>query len=467
VAICVEGDATLTFGEWERRSNAAAHDLLDHGVRAGQRIALLFGGQDWIDYAIAYFGVLKAGATAIHLGERTEPGEMHRRLAECEVTGMVHASTVPPPDGFSGWTRAVHTLDTERGDQVDVALGPEDVADVLYTSGTTGPAKAFVNRHGTLTFGRGPAGLAKLDVSAPMLAPMPMGTPSSAMCVGMMPLNSPSTVVLCSPDDVAWMAKLIERHRVATILITPWIAMRMVAERVHEHHDLSSVTTVAVASAPLPAVTARALAQMMPAIAVNTAYAQGEAVPAVILNVFDPDRPTDLGRPAPGTDLCVAGEDGEPVVDGEVGEIWLRSAAPKRLYLDQSRNVAVHRDGWTRTGDLGYIGADGDLHLFDRAGDVIRTRGRSVSSIEVEGVLYEHPAVSEAAVIGIPHRRNGQTVAAFVVLASAQSKRELRAFAAERLATHQVPTTWHLLPALPRGITGKVLKHQLRAGLAG
>jgi acyl-CoA synthetase (AMP-forming)/AMP-acid ligase II len=474
VALRVGSGPALTFGGWDTRSDAAACGLLSQGVRHGDRIGLLFGAGDWIDYAIAYFGVLKAGATAVHLSHPMARGEFRRRLALCRVSGIVHASSAPLPGDFAGWTRCAPELAAipavpgglrSPGDPVDVGLGPGDIADILFTSGTTGAAKAFVNPHGTLTFGRGPAGLARLDVSAPMLAPVPMGTPSSAMCASLMPLTSASSVILCGPGDVGRMGELITAHRVATILVTPWIAIRMVAARLPERYDLGSVTTVAVASAPLPAATARALARMMPGMVINTAYAQSEAVPAVVLNVFDPDRPASVGRPAPGTDLRVAGKYGQAVPGGQFGEIWLRSAAPKRLYLDEALNARVHQDGWTRTRDIGSIGADGDLYLFDREADAICADGELISTIEIEGALYEHPAVREAAVVGVPGTGAGP-VAAVVVLDRPDAERDVRAFAARRLAAGQAPGVWHSRARLPRGITGKVLKRKLRAELA-
>jgi acyl-coenzyme A synthetase/AMP-(fatty) acid ligase len=310
-------------------------------------------------------------------------------------------------------------------------------------------------------FGRRPAGLASLDDSAPVLAPMPMGTASSAMTAGLLPLNSLAPVVVCRPGDIERMGELIARCHIATLLLTPWIAMRMVAAGLQERHDLSSVTTVAIASAPLPATTAIALTTMMPGLSINTAYAQGEAVPAVVLGTFDPRRPTALGRPAPGTDLLVVGEDDQPVANGAIGEIWLRSAAPKRLYLDETLNAQRRADGWTRTRDLGYVGADGDLYLFDRAVDAIHTNGRLVSSIEVEGALYAHPAVREAAVFGVPDPDRGEAVAAALVLTSPDAEPHVLASLADRLDPHQIPVATHLLNELPRGASGKVLKYQL------
>ncbi|HEX6969393.1 MAG TPA: class I adenylate-forming enzyme family protein [Micromonosporaceae bacterium] len=467
IPLYIDGVGDLTFRQWDRRSDTAARLLARAGLGRGDRVGLLFGERDWIDYAVSYLGVLKIGATAVHLGADLPEAELRRRLDQCPVVGVVHGNAVAPPPIDVPHLIPYAALRGRAGRPVRVPLFAEDIADVLWTSGTTGPAKAFTNPHGTLTYRRGPAGLSKLDFSAPVIAPMPMGTPSSAMTVGMMPLNSPAPVVVCRPGDADRVAALIAHHRATTLMATPWVAMRMVAERVHERHDLSSLTTVAVASAPLPAATARALLRMVPGLTITTAYAQGEAVPAVILNRFDPDRPMSVGRPAPGTGLRVADENGEPVPDGTIGEIWLHSAAPKRCYLDPELTAAIRVDGWTRTRDLGRIGPDGDLYLFDRAVDAIRSGEHLISSIEVEGVLYDHPAVREVAVVGAPDPVLGAVPVAFVALShGAVDPTAVREFAAARLAPHQRPVRVYAVDALPRGVTGKVLKHRLRSAVA-
>ncbi|WP_093802484.1 class I adenylate-forming enzyme family protein [Streptomyces sp. Wb2n-11] len=473
-AIDVAGAATLSFGQWEERSNGAARALIAAGVRRGTRVALLFSDQDWIDYAVAYLGVLKAGGTAVHLSDEIPPAEVRRRCAQTGPAGVVHSSGLVPPDRLGGWTRPVTELAGDTA-PVEVATAPDDLADILYTSGTTGPAKAYTNPHSTLLHGRRPAGLRRFDNSAPLLAPMPMGTPSSAMSASLMPLNSPATVILCRPGDIETMGRLIAERGVATVMLTPWTAMRMVAAKLGERYDLTSVTTMAIASAPLPAPTALALRKMMPGIAVNTAYAQGEAVPAVVLGSYDPDRPLALGRPAPGTELMLAGPDGEPVPDGTTGEIRLRSPAARRRYLDEELDAGLRSGGWIRTRDLGRIGADGDLYLFDRMADAVPVGDRLVSTLEVENALYSHPEVREAAVLGVPGPEGGLSVTAVVVAGSPGTGPDetggslpdrLRGHLASCLNPYQIPSAVHVVDSLPRGMTGKVLKHRLRERLS-
>jgi fatty-acyl-CoA synthase len=335
---------------------------------------------------------------------------------------------------------------------------------VLYTSGTTGLAKAISTPHGNLTFGRGPEGFRSLGDPEPLLAPIPLGTTSSATTMAIA-LTTPSTLVLCPVGNVERMAELVARYRIKSFMITPWIGIQAVAARVHERHDLSCVDTVATASAPMPPRIARALLEMMPRAQLNSVYAAREAVPAVVMATFDPARPFAVGRPARGTDLLVVDEHGQPVPAGRIGEIWLRCQAPKRLCRDGADRAAQGEDDWTRTRDLGYLDEDGELHLFDREADAVRVNGTLVSTIEVEAVLFEHPAVQQVAVLGVPGAGGEPELTAFLVLPGGEDVEEIRQFATGRLAPAQVPVAYHVVDALPRGIMGKVLKHELRTSV--
>ncbi|MEU8891940.1 class I adenylate-forming enzyme family protein [Streptomyces sp. NPDC048442] len=465
-ALIIDGVQSLNYGDWERRSNAVAHHLADRGAGRGTRIALLFTGMDWIPYAISYLGVLKTGATAVHLTDRLGAAEQTRRLEQTEAAGILHSADAELPTGFTGWTSTGAALETGDESPLDVSIAIEDLADILYTSGTTGPAKAFGNPHGVLTFGRGPEGLRNFDERSPLMAPMPLGTTSSATTCAVVALTAPGPTVVVDPEDVERMAALVAQLGAGSLMLQPWTAIQLVTSRAHERHDLSSVTRVGSASAPLPPRIAGELLAMMPGAQLNSAYAQGEAVPAVILGTVDPKRPMVMGRPAPGTEVRIAGADDEPLAAGELGEIWLRCPAPKRRYLDESLSRNKWQDGWVRTGDLGRLTEDGEVRLFDRREDVIHTDAGQVSSIEIEEAVYDHPAVLEAAVIGLPEAEGGYHAVTAVVVLNGPQEPELKSFLADRLAPHQRPTVCHFVDSLPRGVTGKVLKPLLRRRFA-
>jgi len=466
VALNVEDQRVLRFGEWQERSLAVAHALLAAGVGRGSRVGLLFSGADWIDYAVAYLGVLRAGAAGVHVNDKLSAAEIDRRLAEAGASYLVYGIGGLPATlvRFTSPAVPLAPLAASGGTgPLPVSVGPNDVADVHYTSGTTGPAKAYLVPHANVTFGRDPATMRNFTAGGSMLVPMEPGSSSAASSV-LSAIVSPMTSVLCSPDDVEHAAGLMAGLRVSALAITPWFASQLIAARAGERYDLSAVRMVACASAPLPAALARALLAMMPGARLTGAFSQSEASPALLVSVFDPTKPLAVGRPSASTELLLVDDSGEPVPAGQLGQIWLRHQAPRRLYLDPERNATLLADGWYRTGDYGWLGGEGDLFLFDRGADLIRTADGPVSSLAVEAELYEHPAVREAAVVAGPGDGAARIVA-FVALTDPAERDAVAALAAERLAPHQRPQEYVVVKALPRSDKGKVLKRELRCML--
>ncbi|TMM34917.1 MAG: acyl--CoA ligase [Actinobacteria bacterium] len=463
MAFNVDGGAVLHFADWERRSRAVAHALLDAGLRHGDRVALWFSGLDWIGYAIGYLGLVRAGGTAVHLNDGMPPSEVDRRLAECGVSRVVHADRLSPPAGFAGPAHPLSTLDRGAGGPLDVALRPDDIVDIAYTSGTTGPARAYTVPHGNLTFGR------KLEAfqgfrdlpATHMLVPMLLGSSTSATCVNSA-LSAQPTSVVCDQHDVERMGELIEQFKVTSIAITPWIAIQMLAAGIAERHDLSSLKTFFNGSAPMPPAVALRLMAMVPGAQVGGGCSQSEAGPALVFTMFNPAKPFSVGRPIPGTELRVADKHGEPAAQGQLGEIWLRHQAPRKLHVDPELSAAVRADGWYRTGDYGRLDADGELLFFDRGADLIRLDGAVVSSLEVEAVLYEHDAVREAAVFAAPRPGSAPEIVAAVALSDPGALADVEAFAAGRLTAAQAPVRYLTVDTLPRTLNGKVLKRELR-----
>jgi fatty-acyl-CoA synthase len=464
VAFNVDGVDGPTFAEWDRRATSVAHGLLARGASTGTRLALLFEGMDWEAYAVAYLGLLKAGATAVHLNTGLEPVEVTRRLKQCQVAGIVHASTLAAPADFDGWTATPADLDSGTTDPVPVEISPLDISDIHYTSGTTGLPKAYQVPHGNLTYGRSPGWFKQFGDAEYMLVPMVLGTGTSATVINIA-LSSPAVVVLVDPHSTERMGEVAARLRVGSVMLTPVIAMDIIERRLTERFDLSSVHTLACGSAPLAPATANILLAMFPGAKISTACSQSEAGPALVVNVYDPECQTSVGRPSPITELRITGEDGEPLPTGTVGEIWLRTPAPKRTYLDlpdiTDRLVA---DGWHRTGDLGRLDDEGRLHLFDRAVDVIRVGGVMVSSLEVEAAAYGCPGVVECAAVEVSDPADGQRVLLVARLAPLTTPAELEAHLDAQLDERRRPVRVVVQSdPLPRTLNGKVLKRELRA----
>jgi acyl-CoA synthetase (AMP-forming)/AMP-acid ligase II/acyl carrier protein len=261
----------------------------------------------------------------------------------------------------------------------------------------------------------------------------------------------------------------VAEHRVRRLQLVPAMAEMLLSSGAVRRHDLSAVERVVLSSAPAPPALIEKVAAALPRAQVWNTYALTEAGTARTLMVHDGTRPGSVGRGVGGTEVRVVDDDGRDVATGETGEVWLRrpGAPVRHYYRDPEASAEGFAGDWVRTGDLGHLDEEGYLYLDDRKKDLIITGGLNVASIEVEGVLSEHPSVAEAAVFGVPHEILGQDVAAAVVLRAPADERELQAFVRERLAEHKTPHQVFVVDRLPRNASGKVLKRELRASLGG
>ncbi|MFI6977692.1 AMP-binding protein [Embleya sp. NPDC050154] len=483
VAILVPGrsESRLTFAAWDHRSTLLAMELRARSVRAGDRIGLIFTGSEWADYAVAYCAVQRAGAVAVPLPERLPPAALRTMLTHCAAGAVLHGAGIRPP-ATDAWTAPAADLEAaaQRAAHRDSvpprapaeppdppAPGPDDLAQILYTSGTTGTPKGVAATHANLAFGHELAPRRRqLAHSRHFLHAFPIGT-NAGQTMLLNALTAAPTA-LCAPTfDAEEFCALIAAHRVGTVFTVPAMAGELVNSRAWTRHDVGSVQLFGSTAAALPPATALALTEAFPDATIVNAYTSTEAAPAQTTMVFDPERPTSVGRGTGREDLRILGPDGEAVPVGETGEIWLRSpTASRSYYRDPGADTAVFTDGWVRMGDIGRLDADGYLYLVDRESDLIKSGALRVSTLAVEAALYEHPAVADASVFGVPHAAMGTMVAAALVLRAEASAEDLRVFLRERLARHEIPTRFLRVDTLPRNPAGKVRKAQLRARLA-
>ncbi|HXM57267.1 MAG TPA: AMP-binding protein [Candidatus Dormibacteraeota bacterium] len=465
-ALLLDDGRSLTFGEWLERSDAIARGLLARGVERGDRIALRFADADWIDFAVAYLGVQKAAAAAVPLSTRLAPAETRDLLEQCAVAGVVHGADADPPDGHGAWTATPAEIAFAGTGPAAVEVRAADLAQILATSGTTGRPKGVCASHANLTYGFTAAPRRRpLAHSDRFLHAFPIGT-NAAQTMLINALTARPAAVVAAGFEPDRFCALIEAHRIGTVFVVPATAIALLNARAHERHDVSSVLLLGSTAAPLPPVVGTALTAAFPNATIVNYYTSTEAAPAQTTMVFDPDRPSSVGRATYEDELMVADE-GRRLGPNEVGEVWLRSrAAPRSYYADPEASARVFAPGWVRMGDVGYLDEDGYLYLVDREADAIKTGAFKVSTLQIENALYEHPAVAEAAVVGVPHAVMGTMVAAAVVLRQPVPLEGLRAFLGERLARHELPTRLEVVDALPHNDAGKVLKREVRALLA-
>ncbi|GAA1655090.1 hypothetical protein GCM10009679_70450 [Saccharothrix algeriensis] len=439
--------AGLTARDWHTRSVSAGHGLLGKGVAPGDRVGLVFGGHGWLDYAVAYAAVTGVGAVAVPISAKLPPARIAELLSHSGAAAVV---------GADGW--ALSDLDG-LGEKPLPAVEPGQCAQIVYTSGTTGTPKGVTASHANLTHGLDPA-RPPLAHSRHALHAFPLGT-NAAQTMLVTALVARPTVVVLPEFDPAAYAETARTLAAGTLFLVPAMASALLEAGVLD--GLDDVQLVSCTAAALPPALGRALSETLPEAVIVNNYTSTEAAPAYTSMVFDPDRPDSVGRAEGGAELRILTTDGEPAGPGEVGEVWLHAGDAARAYhADPHGSAAVFRDGWVRMGDLGYRDAAGYLYLVDRESDLVNAGAHRVSTLRVEAALYEHPQVTAAAVLGLPHPVMGATVAAAVVLRDPAALDGLRPFLATRLAGYELPTRLIAVPELPRNDGGKVVKGALR-----
>ncbi|WP_331766598.1 class I adenylate-forming enzyme family protein [Embleya sp. NBC_00896] len=458
----LSGRNELTFGSWHDRADAVAAGLYARGLAPGERVALLYGNGDWIDYATAYIGVQRAGGVAVPMSDRLAPAEVRHLLRHSGASAVLHRADIPPPDAGTGaWAAPVEDVEAYPGEGMSQP-DPGGLGQILYTSGTTGTPKGVTATHTNLAHGCTlDARRRPLGHSTHFLHAFPVGTNAGqAMLVNA--LNAKATAIAAPRFTPAHFARLIERHAVGTVFVVPAMAIELLGADTVRRHDLSSVRLLGSTAAALPQSVALGLSRLFARAQIVNYYTSTEAAPAQTTMLFDPEHPGSPGRPASLRDLRVTDDAGRPLPVGETGEIWLRSPTTPRAYYGESADAHVFSGRWVRMGDLGHLDADGFLYLVDRERDVIKSGAYKVSTLQVEEALHEHPGVVDAAAFGVPHPVLGMTVAAAVVPRGDLTATELRVFLMERLAAHELPGHVLFRDSLPRNEGGKILKRELR-----
>jgi acyl-CoA synthetase (AMP-forming)/AMP-acid ligase II len=474
VAVDVVDEDAMTFGEWERRSDALARRLVDLGVKPDDRVMLLLPPSMATRFGVAYVAAHQAGAIVVPVNPRYAARELEHVARNCQpaliVTGgdqepRARALGVAPVIADDEWAAAIGG----DGSPFQVPRSSSDLAEILYTSGTTGLPKGVTSTHESVLANDA----APFDRPLTLLHSAPLPTTFGSLGALVMPLRLAMTSLALPRFDTSRCVALIQERRPAWLLLVPAQILLLLESGALERRDTSSVRMVIFGSAPAPPHALRALAEAFPRAALMNGYGLTEGggstctmPPGELLR-----RPGAVGKPVAGASVRIVDDGDDEVARGEVGEVTIRLAAGQRSYWnDPEATARTWRDGWVHTGDLGYFDDDGYLHLVDRKKDMINRGGYNVYSIEVESALYEHPDVVEAAVVGVPHDVLGQDVCAVVRLRHGVTTLELdsvREFLADRLADYKLPRRLVVREApLPRSGTHKIDKKALLAEVA-
>ena len=461
-------DSELTFAEWDARSNALARGMVAAGVAPGDRVGLHIDSSHLHRWIVAYCAIHKAGAVAVPTNTRLSARELGTIWNHAEpvlvLTSIEHVRTVVEarPTSLRRIVEDETELASPDRSDIQVPRSDDDLADIMYTSGTTGLPKGIAVRHAnTHIIPNGePAWTGERWIHAsPLFTFAGLAFAFNPQKMGM------TGMYLSRFDCDAWF-DAVEARRPTCAFLVPAMAQLLVGHARFADVDLTSLSLVSIGSAPLAPALHIALAERLPDAAVSNSYSMTEAGTAF---TFMPpgevrNRQGSVGIVMPPTQIRIADENGEPVPTGEVGEVLIGVGGRAReYYKDPEATAATWRDGWLRSGDLGRLDEDGYLYIVGRSKDVIIRGGNNVYPSDVEAVLYEHPAVAEAAVAGVAHPVLGEEIAAYVVAAPGTSPTadELRRHCAAGLADYKVPRHYVFVEALPRNAMGKVLKAEL------
>jgi long-chain acyl-CoA synthetase len=444
--------------------------LADAGVVAGDRVGVAAPNDE--AFVVAYLGALHVGALVVPLNHAAPPAELERDIASVEPRVVLADGTGIAMCSAAGANVQAIDLDAlPAGEAPRVDRADDDVAVLLFTSGTAGAPKAAMLTHGNLTanirqvLDHPGLRLSDDDVSLGALPFFHVFGLNVVLGVG---LAAGGTIALLDRFDPARAAQLIREHRITIVAGVPtmysaWLAL---GDDEVDGDAFSSVRLAVSGAAALPEEVADAFGERF-GVVVHQGYGLTEASPIVTSTAVGTGmpRPGSIGPPLPGVEVRIVDVDGADALLGDPGELLVRGPNVFSGYWhDDEATARALQGGWLHTGDVAVVEESGDLHLVDRAKDLVIVSGFNVYPVEVEDVLREHPGVADAAVVGEPNPRTGETVVAYVVPAPGSEIDEgaLAAHAAHALARYKCPSRYEVVAELPRTLAGKVLRRELR-----
>ena len=461
--------------------------LKDHGVRPGDRVAAVFANCP--EVLACFQAIWRLGAVIVpttpQLGVREVQYVLDHSDAKLVLTSPELAAKVGAAAAEASACESVLVIgDCEDAGAINIepalAAAPEmiglahrkedDMAFLLYTSGTTGHPKGVVLTHANIALNhRAVATTGRLKERSQTILTLPLSHSFGVLMMNMCYLTGCSAAVLPRFNAEA-VAETIGRYRVTRFSMVPTMLVHLNNLPNLDQYDFSSLELVQSGAAILP-IEVRMAFELNFGCTVIDGYGMSECAPAAATYQWDEAyRPGAVGRPLPGVSICIQDEDGVEQPPGERGEICIQGPNVMREYWKNVEATAeALRGGWLHSGDVGYLDADGYLFLTERMKDIIIKGGENISPRELEDGLYEHPAVSETVVIGVPDATYGETIVAIVALKPGQSATdaELIAHLGERVTKFKLPSRIDFMDALPRNANNKIDRKRLREDAAG
>jgi feruloyl-CoA synthase len=475
----------VTFAQLKEQSDQAAGLLQSWGVGRGDKVALM--SYNTPSFVIAYYGILKAGGVVVPVNHKLQAPEVDYILEHSQAKLLLVDGALAPVAGalasqvnqaaldsaIQGMPRFEDEL-AAAPQASPVEIGQDDLAQILYTSGTTGKPKGCLHTHQTVLFAGITGALAmKMDHRDRLLMAMPIwhSSPLNNWFMGIQYVGG-CTVLLREYHPLHFL-QAVQDEKCTVYFGAPisYLApLQMVPN--FDEFDLGSMRCWIYGGGPIAGEVVLQLMKKYRNDNFYQVYGMTEAGPTGT-TLFPWEQVTKAGsigaRGLPGADVKVMKSASQEAGPGETGEIWLRAPSMMKGYFqDPAATQEAFEQGWYKTGDVARVDQDGYMFIVDRSKDMIVTGGENVYSKEVEDALAGHPGVLEVAVLGKPHPEWGETVMAFVVPREGcePSPEELADFLADKLARYKIPRLFELVPELPHTPTGKVMKYRLREELS-
>ena len=490
-----DGPTTLTYAELAEEAREFGAALVAVGVDPGDRVAIWCG--NCVEWTVAALGLLAAGAVLVPVNTRFKGAEaavvLSRSRARVLVTmtdflgtdyvAMLEKADTPLPalrtiivakghaEGSAlSWRDFMARATPDARAEVErrsAALGPDDPSDILFTSGTTGVPKGVVMTHGrTLTVATDWVAMTGLTAGDVYLQVNPYFHMFGLKAGILASVASGATMLPEPVFDVDRVLARVAPERVTVLPGPPTLYQSVLDHPQRAQHDLSSLRLAVTGAADIPVELIRRVQAELPFSMIITGYGLTEGGTACATSDGDDAEAiaTTVGRPRPGFELRLLDGEGRDVGTGQAGEVLLRGGSIMAGYLDdpEETDKALSPDGWLRTGDLGELDESGRLRIVGRVKDMFIVGGFNAYPAEIENALLRHPAVQQAAVIGIPDQRLGEVGMAFVVVSGGISGDDIMEWSRNEMANYKVPRAVEIVDALPLTATGKVLKDELR-----
>jgi len=460
----------FTYAEFGERVRTAAQALQGLGIRPGDRVAIALPNS-W-QYAVTYFAVQAVGAVAVLVNIRFTVGEIEHVLSDSGsalvVTDAELRSRIPA-DARTALADEVTAAGAASGEWTAAERRPQDPANLLYTSGTTGKPKGAIQTHANLVFNA--AANRRLYATTPddrmlIAAPFFHATGLNSQLIGA--LSAGASVVIQPSFQKTETLQLLADHRITFFAGVSTMLQLLILEPTFGDRDLSSLRIFVLGGSPVQESVLDLADEHLPQTVLGNVWGLTEAT-SIVTSVAGQEfreHPRSVGRPIDQVEVAVwdEGSGAFATTPDEVGELCVRGPLVTAGYWQNAEATAqTYRDGWLHTGDVGRIDADGYVYVLDRTKDMIIRGGENVYSLEIENVLSAHPDVALVAAFPRPDEIFGERVCVAIVATPGSSPNEsdLRLWAAQRLADYKVPVEWTFLDEMPLTASGKILKREL------